>query len=159
MNISDFLIRALVNTVEVQIQTSYSKWGSLIWICTVWSWLTTINYNYGKNSFKWTSLINKKTYGWLTIKVIILAESFESEHPIYSKRLLLMPGPVILQIETKLLLMGKPDLYGRDYPTKFFVSNLVFVFLRLQFYFVNYVIVSCELPYYNNFDQQMLLKN
>ena len=70
-----------------------------------------------------------------------------------------MPGPVILQIETKLLLMGKPDLYGRDYPTKFFVSNLVFVFLRLQFYFVNYVIVSCELPYYNNFDQQMLLKN
>ena len=35
--------------------------------------------------------------------------------------------------------------YGRDSPTKFHVSNLVFVFLRLQFYFVNYVIVSCEL--------------
>ena len=51
------------------------------------------------------------------------------------------------------------DSYGRDYPTKFFVFNLVFVFLRLQFYFVNYVIVSCELPYYNNFDQRMLLKN
>ena len=34
-----------------------------------------------------------------------------------------------------------------------------FCFLRLQFYFVNYVIVSCELPYYNSFDQRMLLKN
>ena len=32
-------------------------------------------------------------------------------------------------------------------------------FLRLQFYFVNYVIVSCELPYYNSFDHRMLLKN
>ena len=34
-----------------------------------------------------------------------------------------------------------------------------FCFLRLQFYFVNYVIVSCELPYYNSFDQRMMLKN
>ena len=34
-----------------------------------------------------------------------------------------------------------------------------FCFLRLQFYFVNYVIVSCELPYYNSFDHRMLLKN
>ena len=49
--------------------------------------------------------------------------------------------------------------YGRDSPTKFHVSNLVFVFLRLQFYFVNYFIVSCELPYYNSFGHRMLLKN
>ena len=49
--------------------------------------------------------------------------------------------------------------YGRDFPTKLLVSILVFVFLRLQFYFVNYVIVSCELPYYNSFGQRMLLKN
>ena len=34
-----------------------------------------------------------------------------------------------------------------------------FCFLRLQLYFVNYVIVSCELPYYNSFDHRMLLKN
>ena len=34
-----------------------------------------------------------------------------------------------------------------------------FCFLRLHFYFVNYVIVSCGLPYYNSFDHQMLLKN
>ena len=34
-----------------------------------------------------------------------------------------------------------------------------FCFLRLQFYFSNYVIVSCELPYYNSFGQRMLLKN
>ena len=34
-----------------------------------------------------------------------------------------------------------------------------FCFLRLQFYFVNYFIVSCELPYYNSFDNRMLLKN
>ena len=34
-----------------------------------------------------------------------------------------------------------------------------FCFLRLQFYFVNYVIVSCELPYYNSFGQRMVLKN
>ena len=52
----------------------------------------------------------------------------------------------------------KPFSYGRDFPTKLLVSILVFVFLRLQFYFVNYVIVSCELPYYNSFGQQMLLK-
>ena len=37
--------------------------------------------------------------------------------------------------------------------------QFVFCFLRLQFYFVNYVIVSCELPYFNSFDQRMLLKN
>ena len=37
--------------------------------------------------------------------------------------------------------------------------QLCFCFLRLQFYFVNYVIVSCELPYYNSFDHRMLLKN
>ena len=59
----------------------------------------------------------------------------------------------------RLSLASTPKIYGRDYPTKFVVSNLVFVFLRLQFYFVNYVIVSCELPYYNKFDQRMLLKN
>ena len=53
----------------------------------------------------------------------------------------------------------KPEFYGRDFPTKLLVSILVFVFLRLQFYFVNYVIVSCELPYYNSFGQRMLLKN
>ena len=34
-------------------------------------------------------------------------------------------------------------MYGRDFPTKFYVSNLVFVFLSLQFYFENFVIVSC----------------
>ena len=50
-------------------------------------------------------------------------------------------------------------VYGRDFPTKLLVSILVFVILRLQFYFVNYVIVSCELPYYNSFGQRMLLKN
>ena len=30
-------------------------------------------------------------------------------------------------------------------------------FLRLQFYFVNYVIVSCSLPNDNSLDQRMLL--
>ena len=50
-------------------------------------------------------------------------------------------------------------VYGRDFPTELLVSILVFVFLRLQFYFVNYVIVSCELPYFNSFGQRMLLKN
>ena len=34
-----------------------------------------------------------------------------------------------------------------------------FCFLRLQFYFVNYAILSCELPYYNSLDHRMLLKN
>ena len=33
-----------------------------------------------------------------------------------------------------------------------------FCFLRLQFYFVNYVIVSCELPYNNSFGHRMLLQ-
>ena len=58
-----------------------------------------------------------------------------------------------------LVLTNVPDCYGRDFPTKLLVSILFFVFLRLQFYFVNYVIVSCELPYYNSFGQRMLLKN
>ena len=52
VNISDFLIWAQVHTIEVQIQTGYSKWGCLIWVCTVWSWLATLNYNYGKNKLK-----------------------------------------------------------------------------------------------------------
>ena len=34
-----------------------------------------------------------------------------------------------------------------------------FCFLRLQFHFVHYVIVSCELPNDNSLDQRILLKN
>ena len=49
--------------------------------------------------------------------------------------------------------------YGRIFPPKFYVSNLVFVFLSLQFNFVKYVIVACELPNDNSLDQRMLLKN
>ena len=49
--------------------------------------------------------------------------------------------------------------YGRIFPPKFYVSNLVFVFLSLQFDFVKYVIVVCELPKDNSLDQRMLLKN
>ena len=49
--------------------------------------------------------------------------------------------------------------YGRIFPPKFYVSNLVFVFLSLQFNFVKYVIVACELPKDNSLDQRMLLKN
>ena len=50
-------------------------------------------------------------------------------------------------------------IYGRIFPPKFYVSNLVFVFLSLQFNFVKYVIVACELPKDNSLDQRMLLKN
>ena len=50
-------------------------------------------------------------------------------------------------------------LYRRDFPPKFYVSILVFVFLSLQFNFVKYVIVACELPNDNSLDQRMLLKN
>ena len=63
--------------------------------------------------------------------------------------------PFISQIMRK----NSAVVYGMKFPPILYVSNLVFVFLRLQFHFVNYVIVSCELPYYNSFDQQMLLKN
>ena len=49
--------------------------------------------------------------------------------------------------------------YRRDFPPKFYVSILVFVFLSLQFNFVKYVIVACELPNDNSLDQRMLLKN
>ena len=49
--------------------------------------------------------------------------------------------------------------YGSDFPPKFYVANLVFVFLSLQFNFVKYVIVACELPDDNSLDQRMLLKN
>ena len=49
--------------------------------------------------------------------------------------------------------------YGSDFPPKFYVSNLVFVFLSLQFNFVKYVIVACELSNDNSLDQRMLLKN
>ena len=52
-----------------------------------------------------------------------------------------------------------PDSYGSDFPPKFYVANLVFVFLSLQFKFVKYVIVACELPNDNSLDQRMLLKN
>ena len=58
-----------------------------------------------------------------------------------------------------MLVTSMATTYGRDFPTKLLVSILVFVFLRLQFHFVHYVIVSCELPYYNSFAQRMLLKN
>ena len=50
-------------------------------------------------------------------------------------------------------------MYGRIFPPKFYVSNLVFVFLSLQFNFVKYVILACELPNDNSLDQRMLLKN
>ena len=49
--------------------------------------------------------------------------------------------------------------YGRIFPPKFYVSNLVFVYLSLQFNFVKYVIVAFELPKDNSLDQRMLLKN
>ena len=49
--------------------------------------------------------------------------------------------------------------YRRDFPPKFYVSILVCLFLSLQFYFVKYVIVACELPNDNSLDQRMLLKN
>ena len=52
-----------------------------------------------------------------------------------------------------------PHFYRRDFPPKFYVSILVFVFLSLQFNFVKYVIVACELPNDNSLDQRMLLKN
>ena len=51
------------------------------------------------------------------------------------------------------------DFYRRDFPPKCYVSILVCVFLSLQFYFVKYVIVACELPNDNSLDQRMLLKN
>ena len=51
------------------------------------------------------------------------------------------------------------EIYRRDFPPKFYVSILVCVFLSLQFYFVKYVIVACELPNDNSLDQRMLLKN
>ena len=53
---------------------------------------------------------------------------------------------------------AQANLYGRIFPPKFYVSNLVFVFLSLQFNFIKYVIVACELPNDNSLDQQMLLK-
>ena len=49
--------------------------------------------------------------------------------------------------------------YRRDFPPKFYVSILVFVFLSLQFNFVKYVIVACELPNDHSLDQRMMLKN
>ena len=52
-----------------------------------------------------------------------------------------------------------PYMYRRDFPPKFYVSILVFVFLSLQFNFEKYVIVACELPNDNSLDQRMLLKN
>ena len=52
-----------------------------------------------------------------------------------------------------------PLNYGSDFPPKFYVANLVFVFLSLHFNFVKYVIVACELPNDNSLDQRMLLKN
>ena len=54
---------------------------------------------------------------------------------------------------------GEEVCYRRDFPPKFYVSILVFVFLSLQFNFVKYVIVACELPNDNSLDQRMLLKN
>ena len=51
------------------------------------------------------------------------------------------------------------EVYRSDFPPKFYVSILVFVFLSLQFSFVKYVIVACELPNDNSLDQRMLLKN
>ena len=54
---------------------------------------------------------------------------------------------------------GMGCTYRRDFPPKFYVSILVFVFLSLQFNFVKYVIVACELPNDNSLDQRMLLKN
>ena len=51
------------------------------------------------------------------------------------------------------------EWYGRIFPPKFYVSNLVFFFLSLQFNFVKYVIVACELPKDNSSDQRKLLKN
>ena len=51
------------------------------------------------------------------------------------------------------------NVYRRDFPPKFYVSILVFVLLSLQFNFVKYVIVACELPNDNSLDQRMLLKN
>ena len=56
-------------------------------------------------------------------------------------------------------LKTKAQNYGRIFPPKFYVSNLVFVFSSLQFNFVKYVIVVCELPNDNSLDQRMLLKN
>ena len=47
----------------------------------------------------------------------------------------------------------------KGFPDETLCVQFSFCFLRLQFYFVNYVIVSCELPYYNSFGQRMLLKN
>ena len=55
--------------------------------------------------------------------------------------------------------IGQDQLYRRDFPPKLYVSILVFVFLSLQFNFVKYVIVACELPNDNSLDQWMLLKN
>ena len=50
------------------------------------------------------------------------------------------------KIKTKLL-------YGMKFPPILHAYKFVFAFL------VNYVIVSCDLPYYNSFHQWMLLKN
>ena len=54
---------------------------------------------------------------------------------------------------------NKADILWKGFSDIIPCVQFSFCFLRLQFYFVNYVIVSCELPYYNSFDHRMLLKN
>ena len=49
--------------------------------------------------------------------------------------------------------------HGKGLSDEILCVQFSFCFLRLQFYFSNYVIVSCKLPYYNSFGQRMLLKN
>ena len=71
----------------------------------------------------------------------------------------LLPQPLMEQLNLLPMQYRHIEHYRRDFPPKFYVSILVFVFLSLQFNFVKYVIVACELPNDNSLDQRMLLKN
>ena len=66
---------------------------------------------------------------------------------------------MVNQMLVQCVIASHAKVYGSDFPPKFYVANLVFVFLSLQFNFVKYVIVACELPNDNSLDQRMLLKN
>ena len=50
-------------------------------------------------------------------------------------------------------------MYGRIFPAEILCVQFSFCFFSLQFNFVKYVIVACELPNDNSLDQRMLLKN
>ena len=53
----------------------------------------------------------------------------------------------------------KISLLWKDFPAEILCVQFSFCFFSLQFNFVKYVIVACELPKDNSLDQRMLLKN